>query len=518
MLQVIFEKVLAPLIKMLQTGDETGRELAALGLHHLAVSEAACQKISAGGAIQPLVQLLSSGATGEMGAAADALASLALDPRTRELIVTGGALPPLLGCFDAQHGFGAWLWGPARAWARLAEQDAETRRRVYAGGALGPLVRLLGGSGEQEGAADLGQAEGIAAFLKAANGLFARLVAHLEEEPYSQQVLSALVWEGLALLPEVRELLLGPEALDPVVRCLGGGTPALTEALARGLGSLAEAGGDAVAELCNRRVIPPLVRLLEREPLSGKEAAARALSQLLSHSKDSIWEEMVDEGVLAPLISLLQQGPAEATEAKEAAAMLCEKLALGGDEARDRMADAGVLRALFDAVTDEDNSAAVEELAAQALMGLTQSPSAAEMLVTEGGVDPLIELLLTGPDLIAALAAGNLGNLASGDDGVKSALVERGCVPVLVRVLEYGSATAKRCAALALESLAKSKSAADAIAEKVGNLFSPNNTPVFRSGQITRFLRGSILWLGGMISSNLMTTNKHCQTTRLASI
>lgn len=341
-MQAAFEKALKPLITVLQTGDEPGRELCALALHQLAVSQTACQKITDGGAIKPLVQLLSKEATGGKGAAADALASLASYPDPRQHILTAGAIQPLIRCLGAEHGFGACQWPAARALARLAETDARIRRRVYAEGALGLLVRLLRGTGEEEGAAALGQPEDIAEFL-AADGSLARVVGHLVDDPYPHQLLAGLVWERLAQLLAVRGLLLGPETLPAVVQGLRGRPSTLTAALARGMGSLAEAGEDAVAELCDRGVIPPLVRLLEGEPPSGKHAAVSALTQLMAHSGVSLWEGMADEGVLKPLFSLLQTG---SEEAKEAAAILCEKLAREGNQAQDRMVDAGCLPAL----------------------------------------------------------------------------------------------------------------------------------------------------------------------------
>lgn len=480
-LQAVFEKVLVPLIVMLETGDEQGRELCALAVHHLAVTGTACGKISAGGAIQPLLQLLSNGALGGKAAAANAVASLASDRETRVRILaenaSGGAIQLLLRCFDAQPPSRGLQWAAARALTSLAAEDAEARRQVFAEETIGPLVRLLGEDsgevgGDQAGAASLGSAEDIAEFLKG-DGCQARLLAYLEEEPYEDQRLSALVWEGLAQLPAVQGLLLSPEALAPVVGGLKGRTPALAEALARGVGFLAEAGEGPVAELRGRGVIPPLVRLLEGKPHCGKCAAVSALAQLLSNSGAPIEGELIDEGVLKPLRTLLEQGP---DDAKEAAAVLCEKLALTGDEARDRMADAGgVLKALLDVVRKVTTPAAAKEPAARALVALMQSTASAEMLVEAGGVGAFAAVVRHGPDPVATLAVGALDSLASWNGGIGTELVDQGCLAPLVKLLEGSVPSAKRCITLALESIAEGKFSAASVADEVGDVFVPNN-------------------------------------------
>lgn len=231
-----------------------------------------------------------------------------------------------------------------------------------------------------------------------------------------------------------------------------------------------------------------------------------------------------------PLALLLLQG---SPAAKEIAAHIVCTLALQGESAWTQMARDGVLLALLRMLSSDEsseNTAAApgataltptaKELAARTLSELTATPWVGEKLFSEGGVEPLIQLLLTGgtrggpsgiepeplrvrgttrADTIRAQtaraeasteektrahSAQALGNLASGDLAssalVRTTMVARGCLPVLVRMLG-GDSVGRLSAAAAVGSLSKSTASAETIASQVGFL-PPRMQPGFLPG------------------------------------
>ncbi|GFS34904.1 ARM repeat superfamily protein [Actinidia rufa] len=209
--------------------------------------------------------------------------------------------------------------------------------------------------------------------------------------------------------------------------------------------SLAESGS-CENWLVSEGVLPPLIRLVESGSAVGKEKAAISL-QRLSMSPDTA-RSIVGHGGVRPVIEICRTGDS----VSQAAAACTLKNLSAVAEVRQNLAEEGIINVMIN-LLDCGLLLGSKEYAAECLQNLTLSnENLKRSVVSEGGIRSLLAYL-DGP-LPQESAVGALRNLISSVS--VDVLVSLGLIPRLVHVLRSGSLGAQQAAASAICKLCSS--------------------------------------------------------------
>ncbi|XP_061339932.1 vacuolar protein 8 [Gastrolobium bilobum] len=268
-----------------------------------------------------------------------------------------------------------------------------------------------------------------------------------------------------------------------LVQLLTATSPRIREKTVTVICSLAESGSCENWLVCEG-VLPPLIRLVESGSAVGKEKATISL-QRLSMSAETA-RSIVGHGGVHPLVELCQTGDS----VSQAAAACTLKNISAVPEVRQALAEEGIVRVM----TNLLNCGILlgsKEYAAECLQNLTASnENLRRNVISEGGVRSLLAYLdgplpqesavgalrnLVGsvswetlvslgflPRLVHVLKSGSLGAQQAaasalcrvcGSTEMKKMVGEAGCIPLLVKMLEAKSNSAREVAAQAIASL-----------------------------------------------------------------
>ncbi|PSS13974.1 U-box domain-containing protein [Actinidia chinensis var. chinensis] len=218
--------------------------------------------------------------------------------------------------------------------------------------------------------------------------------------------------------------------------------------------SLAESGS-CENWLVSEGVLPPLIRLVESGSAVGKEKAAISL-QRLSMSPDTA-RSIVGHGGVRPVIEICRTGDS----VSQAAAACTLKNLSAVPEVRQNLAEEGIINVMIN-LLDCGLLLGSKEYAAECLQNLTLSnENLKRSVVSEGGIRSLLAYL-DGP-LPQESAVGALRNLISSVS--VDVLVSLGLIPRLVHVLRSGSLGAQQAAASAICKLCSSSEMKKSVGE-----------------------------------------------------
>jgi hypothetical protein len=185
---------------------------------------------------------------------------------------------------------------------------------------------------------------------------------------------------------------------------------------------------------------PPLAELIGmlRDGCSSVEEEGKILEQLLKLShKSANAAAMVANGLLAPLVALLQRGPQQNRAASAAILMNVST----NSERQAKIIQAGALVALVGLLWAGNDAA--RAYAAGALMNLATSVDAQLMMVERGAVEALVDMLSKRSVLGRMNAAGALRNIAASNRKNKEVIVWNGALEPLVNVLRSSNYLAR---------------------------------------------------------------------------
>lgn len=198
--------------------------------------------------------------------------------------------------------------------------------------------------------------------------------------------------------------------------------------------------------------IPLLAQLLTSGSRSTREAAARALSNLVVNSEANK-VEVVRFGAIHSLVRMLES---ESEFSREAAAAALANLAANSEGTQGAIARAGAIPALVAAL--RHSTPAAQQHAARALRNLAGRDNANKLRSAEAGAIPLlVDLMRDGPAGDAACqaaAASALSAIASNCEETQLAVAQAGALPVLCTLLESVDMPCREAAAWALSNLA----------------------------------------------------------------
>ena len=199
--------------------------------------------------------------------------------------------------------------------------------------------------------------------------------------------------------------------------------------------------------------IPPLVQMLKTSAVAVLEAAAIALTYLVSDSAPpSARAEIIAAGAVPPLINVLKSSSLlTALPVYPAFPALVVLKALCYDvEHTVIVAAAGAIPPLIRLLASRSVEMQVEVL--QALRYLACNTEIIGPIAAAGAIPPVVKLLSSSMLAVQEHAAAMLSNLVTGR-GTHSAVFAAGAIAPLVRLLRRGSPRAKSAAALALTNL-----------------------------------------------------------------
>ncbi|RVW32611.1 U-box domain-containing protein 3 [Vitis vinifera] len=233
--------------------------------------------------------------------------------------------------------------------------------------------------------------------------------------------------------------VLGRSNIAALVQLLTATSPRIREKTVTVICSLAESGS-CENWLVSEGVLPPLIRLVESGSAVGKEKATISL-QRLSMSAETA-RSIVGHGGVRPLIEICQTSD---SVSQAAAASTLKNLSVV-PEVRQTLAEEGIIKVMIN-LLDCGILLGSKEYAAECLQNLTASnENLRRSVITEGGVRSLLAYL-DGP-LPQESAVGALRNLVGSVS--MEVLVSLGFLPRLVHVLKSGSLGAQQAAASAI--------------------------------------------------------------------
>ncbi|PSS24345.1 U-box domain-containing protein [Actinidia chinensis var. chinensis] len=266
--------------------------------------------------------------------------------------------------------------------------------------------------------------------------LLARLqIGHLEAKHKALDCLIDAMRENIKNVLVV----LGRSNIAALVQLLTATSPRIREKTVTVICSLAESGS-CENWLVSEGVLPPLIRLVESGSAVGKEKATISL-QRLSMSAE-IARSIVGHGGVQPLIEVCRTGDS----VSQAAAACTLKNLSAVPEVRQNLAEEGIIKVMIN-LLDCGILLGSKEYAAECLQNLTLSnENLKRSVVSEGGIRSLLAYI-DGP-LPQESAVGALRNLISLVS--VDVLVSLGLIPRLVHILRSGSLGAQHAAALAI--------------------------------------------------------------------
>jgi len=446
-LSVLEAGAIPPLVDWLNDPSLGQPAIAARVMAELCNENEATQNATvAAGAVRPLVAMMISGSIEEQKWAAAALAAMLLEnERSQTVLVEEGGIRPLVVLLERED-IGPHEHATRAVWHLCTTIDNQLA--IAAEGCLPALVSKL--------SCDITRAKWAAAALEALSldctenqvslarvGAITPLVALLGSESEATQLYAQSALLNIAMVPANRAAV-----VKPLVELLSVRNAAAQMKSAESLVMLISRHVENRMVVAQAGAIPPLVGLLGdgRNVSNSQVCAATALGDLarMGESKQAI----IQAGGVEPLVAMLLSPDVEAHT--RAAIAVCQLAA--STSAQQLIADANAIPYLVRLLSSGHAIAAMH--AAGALWHLESLASTKAELIAAGGIAALIDLLghmeeassLDGQDAIAAL----LSDLARGRGGAKAAIVQRGGIPHLVKLLEQGSTVARKHAACAI--------------------------------------------------------------------
>ncbi|CAA3027747.1 vacuolar 8-like [Olea europaea subsp. europaea] len=235
--------------------------------------------------------------------------------------------------------------------------------------------------------------------------------------------------------------VLGRSNIAALVQLLTATTTRIREKTVTVICWLAESGS-CENWLVSEGVLPPLIRLVESGNAVSREKATISLQRLSMSAEMS--RSIVGHGGVRPLIEICQTD--DASVLQDAAACTLKNIS-AVPEVRQALTEEGIIKVMIDLLDCGRTLLRSKEYAADCLQNLTSSnDNLRRCVISEGGIRSLLAYL-DGP-MPQESAVGALRNLV----GVISVdvLVSLGLVPRLAHVLKSGSLGAQKAAASAI--------------------------------------------------------------------
>lgn len=451
------------LIDKVSNGSEDVKEAAAKKISDAASkSDDKRKKLADAGAVPVLLKMAKTGSARGKEYAAAALGHLALLQENKELIAREGAIPVVVKLLAEEENPG--VQGAAvTALSSLASKSRENQDKIAKLGAIQPMVKLtrsgypqvrewaaaavgnvaLQHEGNQTLAADAGAIESFVALLKASESAPLPLPAPAVAFSLAscRRRAPGPNAAGVAAVRAEQERLRAAEGSSAEKSTDGTGSEADASA------ANADDSTSTLATTTDDTAMPARLTCTAK----GKEWVARAVCSLaFNHNANRT--KIIESGGVEPLAKLVMEGSREA-QLEGVKALL--NIVSATAEGKSRCGEAGCIPALVQ-ITDEGKKLSDRELAAGLLGNLASGcPENQAKIVKAGGVQHIAGLLQIGTTQGKLWAAVAIANLAEGTHEIKTRIGKEHAIRPLVWLAEEGSPQQRSWASKALASLGK---------------------------------------------------------------
>ena len=458
---------LGPLVTLLKDGLRDGRVEAqeyALWSLSLATDQACRERIVELGCLGPAISSLHSGLLSRASEehAATVISGAARETENAREIIKHGAIPPLVKLLGEESSTGAKK-NAALALARLSKSGPETQLAIAKSGAVTALTQWLTNDSLGPGMCELAArsladiADNVPQTTEAVSKADAigPLIAMLgqsrgnDSQKSAAGALATLAKVELPPLPLKSKVRRKNEEKDAQLEDDSDSSDGEPAPVLPRFAPIAELGG-----------IPILVDLLRAERTGPHENATEAIWRLAGIGDNKL--AIADVGGIPALVNLLSTGSV-ATQRFAAAAM--SNLARDCPQNQLKLAKAKAILPLVQLLGAE--SAETQDFAVSALLSLASHPESRNAVVKR-----LVAVLDSRNSATQLRAAGALAVLSSRNLTYRSAIMEAGAIPPLVRILGDGlrveKDTPQERAAYVLADLARSSESKEEIVESEG--------------------------------------------------
>jgi hypothetical protein len=361
-----------------------------------------------------------------------------------------------IAAYLLQQRFGAAAPAPApkEEESKRAEQPAATKRAGGGDAAKTPaavreIVKRLQ-TGEVEAARELEEKvkgnEELCVQL-ATDGVSTALVRMLGEEAKQEDALKLLLLitdSGVGQKNiDVATNIINAGAVQPLVKMITSGSSTLHELGAAVLGNLCHESPANQEKVAKASVFKPLVDMLSADIGPAQEAAYAIWNLTVGNEENSA--KVVRFGAVPKLTELLKS-TSDIAQENAAGALMHVTMS---EEAREKIGQSDAIPRLCE-LLHPTYEPEVSSQAAGALLNLaSDSPEYAKMIVKQGALGPLINLVKDGSDLAREYSAGALMNLIRGDMVVAEKAAKEGAIKVLADILAKPTGHSESLGALA---------------------------------------------------------------------
>lgn len=454
-----------------ETGDPQETAAGALANMTFAHDDNKLRAVTAG-AVEPLLRMMEDGSSSQKEVAAAALQRLATISKESKAAMMR-ALPIMLAVVTDRDSTDYTIERMLGAIQSMLDDDTVVEAAVEAG-AIDAMVELLHTAappGKEKAAqclASIAEASDVYEASVGGSGAILPLVRMLQGRHTGAQEAACAALSAMSRTCSNNKATIGnTKAIPTLVQLLGGGdgeVPAdgefspLKVAASSALANLALQHAVNAMRIAREGAMQPLVALLQACPAGSLEDVAQALASITEASEGPtarrLSKELLELGVAVPLLRLLQGGSAGG---QAAAGSVMQNLSAGSEANVTALLQAGVVPPLVQHLRSPEP--VVREAAAGVLANLTVKNEAglAALYACEGVAAAMIEALTEGTPTGRANAASVLLNVAYQSTPRAIELKNAGAVRALGVLLRDGDVYGKAAAAGALHNFAYDK-------------------------------------------------------------
>jgi len=284
---LISEGVIAPLIRLMESGSLIGREKAVVTLQMLSISVENARSIAGHGGILPLIEVCQTGDSISQLAAVGTLKNLSAVPEVRQCLAEEGIIRVMISLLDSGIVLGLKEYA-AECLQNLTSGNDNLRKAVVSEGGIRSILAYLDGPLPQESA--VGALRNLVSAVSADSvislGILPRLVHVLKDGSLGARQAAASAIYKISNNMEMKRLVGEYDCLPLLISLLEAESTGAREVAAQAIASLISCPQNRREVKKDERSVPNLVQLLDPNPHNtAKKYAVSCLLFMASSNK-----------------------------------------------------------------------------------------------------------------------------------------------------------------------------------------------------------------------------------------
>ncbi|KAJ0054000.1 hypothetical protein Pint_00344 [Pistacia integerrima] len=283
----VSEGVLPPLIRLVESGSSVGKEKATISLQRLSMSEETARAIVGHGGVRPLIEICQTGDSVSQSAAACTLKNISAVPEVRQTLAEEGIVKVMINLLDCGILLGSKEYA-AECLQNLTASNENLRRSVVSEGGVRSLLAYLDGPLPQESAVGAlrNLVGSVSIEILISLNFLPRLVHVLKAGSLGAQQAAASAICKVSTTAEMKKLVGEAGCIPLLVKMLEAKLNCVREAAAQAISSLITYSHNCREVKKDDKSVPNLVQLLDPSPQNtAKKYAVSCLASLSSSKK-----------------------------------------------------------------------------------------------------------------------------------------------------------------------------------------------------------------------------------------